>query len=551
MKAFLKSWKFWSLLALVAAIAAGTVLYQFKLIDLSGKPAALPSGSMQSSGNPSASEAAAETSATAPAQVAENRSVVSIVRSKEAKVEDIKYDEIKQMVTDAVNLAGGFEGLIKDGQTVVIKPNLVTIKDYTLPNWDGKPCATEASGNATDWRVTKAVVELVRQYNPNGTVYVMEGSAANTEDAFLHYKYTADNISGVTAFLPIEKDSGGWRDYESTGIIKITPKNPMLFPSYYLNKKYATCDVLISLPCLKTHWSALVSCAVKNVAIGSTPANIYGMAKDNNGRNNMVDHNTDDFNKWINDWILCRPINFVIVDGLQGIQNGPTPCYEMSGTTDIKQDQKNERIIMAGRDAIAVDAVAAQVMNWDPYSVNYLKYLEKSGAGNVNAANIRVVGNPVEEVRQDFATVKPSAETAVKISDFQAPVFKINEAVIASGQLSIIASSDNSEAGRTPSAVPGSFDAFLPSAKDACKFEIYIDGKYSKTIIPTDFKEFNILVPEVDLKAKQTEVVIYAFDRFFNRAKCAVLLADGKVSAVVNGSDPLNMQGADRLAKSN
>ena len=32
------------------------------------------------------------------------------------------------------------------------------------------PIPAEVNGITTDWRVTKAVVELVREINPNGTV---------------------------------------------------------------------------------------------------------------------------------------------------------------------------------------------------------------------------------------------------------------------------------------------------------------------------------------------------------------------------------------------
>ena len=39
------------------------------------------------------------------------------------------------------------------------------------------------------------------------------------------------------------------------------------------------------------------------------------------------------------------------------------------------------RLILAGRDAVAVDTVEALIMNWDPQSVKYLVFLNKSGLG--------------------------------------------------------------------------------------------------------------------------------------------------------------------------
>ncbi|NLZ43796.1 MAG: hypothetical protein GX894_02970, partial [Clostridia bacterium] len=93
-------------------------------------------------------------------------STVAIVQSDKASAADIEYEEIKAMIREAVELAGGFSDLIFDGATVVIKPNLVNWTDYTRPGWGGEPLSPEANGVTTDWRVTKAVVELVRELNP-------------------------------------------------------------------------------------------------------------------------------------------------------------------------------------------------------------------------------------------------------------------------------------------------------------------------------------------------------------------------------------------------
>ncbi|RAZ16149.1 DUF362 domain-containing protein, partial [Klebsiella oxytoca] len=62
---------------------------------------------------------------------------------------------------------------VQNGQTVVIKPNLVQmIVDST-----GERLDEEVNGITTDWRVTKAVLKMVRELNPDGKVYIMEGSA--------------------------------------------------------------------------------------------------------------------------------------------------------------------------------------------------------------------------------------------------------------------------------------------------------------------------------------------------------------------------------------
>lgn len=420
-------------------------------------------------------------------------SVVSIVQSPQAHAQDINEEEIKAMVREAVALAGGFEGLIFDGQVIVIKPNLVTINDYTLPGWRGVPLAPEFNGTTTDWRVTKAVVELVRERNPTGKVYIMEGSSTRTKSAMRHYHYTPEYIPGVDEFIAIEEDSGKWREYDSPYLCKVDLPNGLLNKTYYLNKRYKEADLLISIACLKTHWHAAVTGGVKNVGIGATPANIYGISSGNVGRNNMVDHERDDLHKWIHDFYLCRPVDFVILDGLQGIQNGPTPCYEVSRTTDLAQDQMNMRMILAGRDAIAVDTISALVMGWDPYYVNYLRYLNRSGMGNLDTAFIKVAGKKVDEVRKNFAGVIPPAG-GKKIDDQTAPLFSIEDLQVNNGNLSLTLACD----------------------EDAHKVEVYLNDALLKPTEASPFKEYSFDLSHLKPGSHQIEVCVY--DRFLNRS---------------------------------
>jgi uncharacterized protein (DUF362 family) len=192
----------------------------------------------------------------------------------------------------------------------VLKPNLVNKHDFCLPHWQGRPLAPEMNGVTTDWRVTRAVAQLVREINPSGKIYVMEGSAADTLDVMQALKYTKEHIPEVDEFLAIETDSGAWQDRESPGLVRIVYENGLLHKEYYLNRKIYEADAFINIPTLKNHWDAVVTGSVKNIAIGATPGNIYGNSRDHPGRNNMVDHGTPDFHKWMADFYTLRPADF-------------------------------------------------------------------------------------------------------------------------------------------------------------------------------------------------------------------------------------------------
>lgn len=171
-------------------------------------------------------------------------SKVSIVQSEKAWAKELTYEDIKAMVKQAVNLAGGFNTLIKPGDTVVIKPNLVGSKD----SMSGEPLDKELNGITVDWRITKAVVEMVRELNSIGKVYIMEGSAEyKTTDVMKNLNYAHEYIKDVDGFIGIEEDSGLWQDYNSPGLVKVNLTNGLLHKEYYLNKRYKEALSLIHI----------------------------------------------------------------------------------------------------------------------------------------------------------------------------------------------------------------------------------------------------------------------------------------------------------------
>ena len=417
------------------------------------------------------------------------QSTVAVIQSTKAQAKDIQYDEIKAMVKQAVDLVGGFGGTLKDGQTVVIKPNLM---GKTVPtNAGDQMIPKEISGVVTDWRVTRAVVELVRQVNPSGKVYVMEGSALqDTSGNMVYLNYTPENIPGVDQFLAIETDSGGWQDFASPGLVKVEHANRMRKVPYYFNKKIYEADVLISVPVLKNHYYAAVTGGIKNVAVGASHQNIYGNKATDINRFNRIPHDMN-LHKWIHDYWLAKPANFVIMDGLQGAQHGSL-SYTDQG--ELEPNQKNMRLIIAGRDAVAVDAIQALLMGWDPESVKYLENLNQSGAGNLSTAFITVAGSPVDTVRKDFEGQIPFLG-GLKVTDQTAPALSIEKSSISNGELVLS----------------------LAVEDKTTKVEVYVDGQLQQPVLTGDFGKAALDVSKVSKGAHTLKV--WAYDRLLNRTE--------------------------------
>ena len=360
-----------------------------------------------------------------------DRPVVAIVRSQKPRAEDITTEEIQQMVRQAVEMAGGLDDLIHDGDVVVIKPNLVNAHQ----EGETQPLRPEVNGVTTDYRVIQSVIGLVRELNPTGKVLIMEGSAfGKTRDNMQKMGWLF--LSGVDQFIGIEDSSGSMRDYTSDKLIKGSlPAGMNLFSSakniYYFNKTYIQADVILSLPVLKTHSSAAFTGSIKNVAVGAAPTSIYG---DESGITNLrwpfIDHAAtyaSPLHDWIHDYYLCRPVDFVIMDALTGLELGPG----IDARTDQDKVRKNTRCIMAGKDALAIDAIGALAVQVDPAKVRYLVTLHNDQAGCADPRYIQIIGQPLDQIRDTYRNHAIYA----RYTDFTGPQVSVRSSRISADTL--------------------------------------------------------------------------------------------------------------------
>ncbi|HET7544851.1 MAG TPA: DUF362 domain-containing protein [Polyangiaceae bacterium] len=315
---------------------------------------------------------------------------VSIVQSDKAQASELTQDDVRSLVTEAVTQAGGLD-FIKDGQTVVLKPNLLTTTSGSTL------LAATVNGITTDWRVAHAVAALVRARNPSGKILVMEGSIESTTQAYSRMGYTPQNFGTlVDEFIALEGASCS--KPSADGLVQKSAAGGKL---YWVNQRFFAADVVISLAVLKTHFQAGITGSVKNLGIGATPANKYS----NNGCGRTqtaayIDHGRAGLAAFIHDFYSVRPADFAIIDGLQGVQNGPNPAYVQGGNYDA--DRMNMRLVMASKNAVALDAIEAQVMGCDPKGVDYLLKLDQSGFGTSDTSKITVLGKAVSAVRREF-----------------------------------------------------------------------------------------------------------------------------------------------------
>lgn len=263
--------------------------------------------------------------------------IVKIFRAK---------DDISNIVKEAV--AGS--GLRGKGK-IFIKPNL-SHPEY-LP------------GVVTSPELMRQLVGLLR--DGNSEVIVGESNGFN------YPCWTAFDKTGAQAAV---KAAGGTViNLSEDKLVEVKFQGNTRLKRLFLPKTVLDADAVVDLPLMKTHEFMAYSGAIKNL-FGCVPSNkrIY-----------LHPYLPEVFFRL---YTLFKP-QLTIMDARTGIEgNGPTKGKP------VKMD-----LMLTGNDALAVDIVAAQVMELD-WRETYLKYIaDKTG---FEEKNIQISGLPVSKVAHPF-----------------------------------------------------------------------------------------------------------------------------------------------------
>lgn len=266
----------------------------------------------------------------------------------------VKGTDVDKMVAEAIELSGGLADLVKPGQKVVIKPNLT--------NWYGRV----QPGMCTDIRVARAVLENINKTAKCKLTFA-EGSGLPAKEVFDGYGYTKLADENGAELVDLAMDP------------RTLVKNDkfLAFKEYNFPTVIKNADVFIDLPVLKTHCLAGITVGMKNY-FGTLP--------------NPRDLYHDRVDEVLADLVSIRKPDLIVVDGLVGME-GQGPLWGQP----VKMD-----IVVAGRDIVAVDAVCATIMGFDPNRVLHVVNAARIGLGEMDLSKIVIKGTPISEVRREF-----------------------------------------------------------------------------------------------------------------------------------------------------
>jgi len=289
-------------------------------------------------------------------------SCVSIV-----KCENYQEKEVYECARQAVNLVGGMKEIVKAGQNVLLKVNLLSAQP-------------PEKAITTHPLVVGAMVRLVKEAGGNpwvGDAAPYEG--AGREDAF--------NIAGIREV--VEKEGGEIVNFSRTGYEKIKIPGARQLKEIYIAKPILDTDVVISLPKLKTHELTFLTGAVKNF-FGCVPSSdrfrAHALAREEKFAQAVVDI-----------YSVCRP-SFALMDAI----------VAMEGEGPSVGDPVKLGLLLASPDPVSLDIAASWITGFKPSDILTSVNAVERGMGPLNFENIEVVGCRIDEVaRSDFK--KPSA----------------------------------------------------------------------------------------------------------------------------------------------
>jgi len=278
------------------------------------------------------------------------KSTVSLVHCP-----DYERERLSKAVQRSFDLIGGLRSVVKKGSRVLIKPNLLASK---------RP----EQAITTHPEVVAAVAEEIKRLG--GQPMIGDSPGAVRKDLRVVWSTTGmQEVSERTGAPLVSFEAGGSYRKLRGG------------QTYYISKVVMDADVIINLPKLKTHSLVLFTGAVKNM-YGAIP----GFHKK---QGHLINPRPVPFSAALVDIFSFVVPQMTLMDGVEGMEgDGPSAGRK-----------RQVGLLVASRDAVAVDAISAMAIGFDPEKIHTCQMAAQQGLGVCSREQIEVVGDSLENLR--------------------------------------------------------------------------------------------------------------------------------------------------------
>ena len=294
------------------------------------------------------------------------KSKVSIVRTRPSP----DYEQILSAVEKSVDLIGGIREFIQPGQKVLINPSRVSVV----------PKREQAA--ITQPEVTRAVADIVKGAGANPIIAESSAIGVDSEKVIMESGYRELREMGYEVV-----------DLKQTDLAMMAVPDGKIFKEIQTFSLVREADVIIPVAKLKTHDQMELTLAIKK---------LKGLLSDKYKREF---HQQGVFEACV-DWYAALKPQLSIVDAVY-CQEGLGPIFGRPVEMDL---------IVAGGDAVAVDAVCGFVTGFEPEEVPITREAAQRGLGVMYREEIDIVGESIASVHRRFMRVLE--DDRIKIEGF-------------------------------------------------------------------------------------------------------------------------------------
>jgi uncharacterized protein (DUF362 family) len=261
------------------------------------------------------------------------------------------------------------------GMATTLDPSKPTILKDNISWHFGYP-----SANTTPWQLEAAILGL-RQAGFKDLVVVQNKTVVTNayKGERLNHFVSDFKRHGVPVKYNFKPEDMTWVKYQPRGqtlvLHKIFPEG-ILIPDFFFDKN------IVHLPTVKTHIYTTTTGAMKN-AFG-------GLLNTRRHYTHSVIHET------LVDLLMIQK---EIHSGIFATMDG-THCGSGPGPRTMIPVEKD--IILASADSVAIDAVAAKIMGFDPLTIPFIRIAHEKGLGCGDLREIEVLGEDISGWNYNF-----------------------------------------------------------------------------------------------------------------------------------------------------
>ncbi len=365
-----------------------------------GEPSVVPSTSPTPSPAPTAT--ATPTAAALPGSPAPVPSSVPLATPtpvpppRVAIARAASYDPalVREQVRALLDGLGGLGDVVSPGDRVAIKVNLTGGANFRPPTGF---LATESY--MTHPEVVRALGEALRDAGAR-ELYIVE--AIYDPASYRTYGYV-EVAADLEATLLDLNAPDPYADFVPTPV----GAGWLMYETFDLNPILAEVDAFVSVAKMKCHYNAGITLSMKNL-VGLVPVTHYRQSQADWWRSGL--HGGGDLEagrrlpRVIVDLNRARPIHLALIDGIKTGEGGEAPRGSFAPV--------QPGVLVAGKSAVATDAVGAAVMGFDPTvepptapflrADNYLNLARGLKLGTNLLEEIEVAGAAIDKVLYPF-----------------------------------------------------------------------------------------------------------------------------------------------------